>query len=170
MPEQETIPAPWVEIDETTFKDDERGEQIDIGETFGGWYRVDVVDEHRSPIGDGQTLEEAREVAFRYMRGELDHPDASTPVPLMSLIGRLNRVFEDELRDGDVPFEIYLSADDPGDGTRYRLRVGYVNNPEDGSSVSDLGPLFKDPDELRTFIRGLEMGGDGTVASKARTL
>lgn len=180
------LPGSWVQEDATTYTDEQSGDELDIGETAGGWHRVDLVDDLRTPIGGADTLNEARTIAREYMRSERDEPDdpkdahrpattpdtadPSDPPALERLIERLNRVFEDDLKDGGVPFHIYLDADDPGDGVRYRLRVGYVNNPEDGSGVSDLGPAFKSEDRLRTFIRGLETGGDGTVANKAKVL
>lgn len=68
---EEKAPENWVRIDESTFKHT-IGCKIDIGETQGGWYRVDLVtDSKREPIGDGETLREAREVALEMMEEPL---------------------------------------------------------------------------------------------------
>lgn len=97
-----------------------------------------------------------------------DSETLDEPVPLRTLIKRINRVFEDELHDPreNVDFHLILDEWDPGDGTRWRVRISYVHL-EDGSGVSDLGPVFTSERELRAFLRGLELGGDGSVAVKA---
>lgn len=92
----------------------------------------------------------------------------SDDLPLETLVERLNRVFSDDLEDEGVPFAITLDHWNSPDDI-YRLRVG-PKNLEDGSWISDLGPMFKDTDELRAFMRGLEYGRDGTVDRKARQL
>lgn len=89
--------------------------------------------------------------------------------PLPTLIERLNRVFSDALTDDDGnEFTIFLDEIEDGGPTRYRLRIRA--EPYEGGGVSDLGPMFKDADRLRVFIRGLETGGDGTIRSKARPI
>lgn len=90
--------------------------------------------------------------------------------PLNKLVERLNRVFADDLTDADDnEFIIYLDEIDDGGEMRYRLRIR--KEPYEGhTGVSDLGPMFKDADRLRAFMRGLEYGGDGSINSKAHVV
>lgn len=96
--------------------------------------------------------------------------ESGDDTPLTKLVERLNRVFSDELTDDDGnEFIIYLDEIDDGGPIRYRLRIR--KEPYEGyTGVSDLGPMFRDADRLRAFMRGLEYGGDGSVSAKAHVV
>lgn len=66
MDETGDLPGNWVQTDELNYKHPS-GVELDIGETDGGWYRIDEVTDLRDPIGDGETIQSAKRVAYEYM-------------------------------------------------------------------------------------------------------
>lgn len=67
-------PNNWIKVDATTFKHPS-GITIDIGETQGGFYRIDKVDTSaREPIDSRETVGQAIHAAEEWMR---ENPDAN---------------------------------------------------------------------------------------------
>jgi beta-N-acetylglucosaminidase len=75
-----------------------------------------------------------------------------------AILDRISRIYEKELDNADFYIDVWNNPD-----TIYRVRV----SPENVTYVSDIGPAFKDLNELKAFLRGLEItGGDIEVKAK----
>lgn len=63
----------WSQIQPGKWKHDKKNIKIDIGETHGGFYRIDkVTPNSRKPIGSEETKKEAMGKARHWMK---NHPD-----------------------------------------------------------------------------------------------
>jgi hypothetical protein len=75
-----------------------------------------------------------------------------------AILDRISKIYEKELNNADFYIHTWNNPE-----TIYRVRV----SPENVTYVSDIGPAFNDLNELKAFLRGLEItGGDIEVKAK----